>query len=74
MESIYDYAISVMRKKRLEQNISLQTIADYLNVSKTFISNIQNPRQRAKLNLDHVNELAKVFNCSPKDFLPETPI
>ncbi|KAA6328319.1 hypothetical protein EZS27_022774 [termite gut metagenome] len=74
MNDIQEYAVSGMRKKRLEKGISLQAIADYLNVSKTFISNIENPRQRAKLNLGHLNELAKIFQCSPKDFLPDTPL
>ncbi|KAA6304459.1 hypothetical protein EZS27_043892 [termite gut metagenome] len=72
--NIYDYAIQVMRKKRAERGWSQQELADYMNISKTFIGNIENPRQRARLNLGHLNELAKVFQCSPKDFLPDTPL
>ncbi|KAA6339451.1 hypothetical protein EZS27_012617 [termite gut metagenome] len=74
METIYSYAIEIFRKKRNEKHISLQTVADYLNVSKTFICQVENPKQRAKLNLQHINELAKLFQCSPKDFLPESSI
>jgi transcriptional regulator with XRE-family HTH domain len=71
---IYEYTIDVMRKKRREKCISLQTIADCLNVSKTFVANIENPKNRAKLNFAHVNELSKLFECNPKDFLPEQPL
>ncbi|KAA6344058.1 hypothetical protein EZS27_008315 [termite gut metagenome] len=71
---IYDYTIDVMRKKRRDKGISLQTIADCLNVSKTFVANIENPKNRARLNFQHVNELSKLFECSPKDFLPTEPL
>jgi len=27
-----------------------------------------------KYNLIHLNELAKLFKCSPRDFLPEKPL
>jgi transcriptional regulator with XRE-family HTH domain len=74
MESIYDYAIQVMRKKRVEKGWSQQELADYMNVSKGFLGSIENPNRRARLNLFHINELAKVFGCSPKDFLPLEPL
>jgi transcriptional regulator with XRE-family HTH domain len=74
MESIYDYAIQVMRKKRVEKGWSQQELADYMNISKGFLGGIENPNRRARLNLFHINELAKVFECSPKDFLPLEPL
>jgi transcriptional regulator with XRE-family HTH domain len=71
---IYEYAIETMRKKRHEKGISLQGIADCLNLSKTFIANVENQKNRARLNLKHINELSKLFGCSPRDFLPIEPI
>jgi hypothetical protein len=46
-------------------------LAYLLDVSIGFIGNIENPEYRAKYNLNHLNELAKILECSPKDFLPE---
>lgn len=41
-----------------------------LDVSFGFIGNIENPKYSAKYNLNHINKLAFIFECSPKDFLP----
>ena len=27
-----------------------------------------------KFNISHLNEIAKILKCSPKDFLPEDPL
>ena len=53
--------------------ISQKELAYLLEMSIGFIGNIENPKYRAKYNLNHLNELAKIFKCSPKDFLPEKP-
>jgi transcriptional regulator with XRE-family HTH domain len=74
MEAILDYVNTAMRKKRLEKNWSQQELADYVNLSRNFISDIENPKKIAHLNIIHINELAKVFGCSPKDFLPSEPL
>ena len=52
----------------------IDDIAIHLNVSPGFISHIESPHRRAKYNNTHLNELAKVFKCSPKDFFPEKPL
>ncbi|KAA6306543.1 hypothetical protein EZS27_041796 [termite gut metagenome] len=74
MEKIDLYASSVMRAKRTEKGWSQQELGDYMNVSKAFITDIESPTRKAKLNIKHINELAKIFECSPKDFLPEQPL
>jgi transcriptional regulator with XRE-family HTH domain len=68
---IEQYVINAVRKKRIEKGISQKELAYMLDVSIGFIGNIENPEYRAKYNLNHLNEIAKVLDCSPKDFLPE---
>jgi transcriptional regulator with XRE-family HTH domain len=68
---IEQYVINIVREKRIEKNISQRELAYSLDVSIGFIGDIENPKYRAKYNLNHINELAKIFECSPKDFLPE---
>lgn len=68
------YIIEQVKKKRISLNIHQDDIAIHLNLSPGFISHIESPYQRAKYNNNHLNELAKLFNCSPKDFLPEKPL
>ena len=35
------------------------------------VGDIEAGRKGAKYNLNHIYEIAKVFKCSPRDFLPE---
>ncbi len=65
------YVINTVRKKRKETGISQQELAFLLDVSVGFIGDVESPKRRAKYNLNHLNELAKIFKCSPRDFLPE---
>jgi transcriptional regulator with XRE-family HTH domain len=65
------YIVSRVREIRLEQNITQEQIAVYLGVSKGFLGHIESPKFLAKYNTTHLNQLAKVFKCSPRDFWPE---
>ena len=73
LSSIEQYVVDVVRAKRLEKGWSQKELAYQLDVSIGFIGDIENPKYRAKFNLNHINELAKIFECCPKDFLPEIP-
>lgn len=68
------YIISQVKKLRENEDIQQDDIAIHLNVSPGFISHVESPYQRAKYNTSHLNELAKLFKCSPKDFMPEKPL
>lgn len=71
---IDQFIISQVKKKREEANLHQDDVAIHLNLSPSFVSHIESPNQRAKYNTQHLNELAKLFNCSPKDFMPEKPL
>lgn len=49
-------------------------LAADLNVSYGFIGQVENPKFRTKYNLNHLNKLAQIFNCSPRDLVPEKPL
>jgi transcriptional regulator with XRE-family HTH domain len=72
--NIDQFVIDAIRELRIKNGISQREIAYHLNISEGFIGNIENPNYRAKYNLNHINEIAKILECSPKDFLPEKPI
>jgi len=67
------YIINKVKELRLERNISQAVLAIKLEVSDAFIGQIENPKHRAKYNIAHLNKLAQIFGCSPKDFLPDKP-
>jgi len=68
------YIVNRVKEKRILENLTQEDIALQLNVSTGFIGHVESPNFRAKYNATHLNELAKLFKCSIKDFLPETPL
>ncbi len=70
-ETIDQYVIDKIKEIRISKKISQAELARLLDVSEGFIGNIENKNYRAKYNLKHLNELAIIFKCSPKDFMPE---
>ena len=68
------HIIDCVKEMRVDNKMSQAVLAIKLGVSDSFIGAVENPKHRAKYNLEHLNELAKIFKCSPKDFLPENPI
>ena len=71
IDAIEQYIIDAVRQRRTALKISQEKLANELNVSKGFIANVENSNYRAKYNFKHLNELAKILKCSPRDFLPE---
>jgi transcriptional regulator with XRE-family HTH domain len=65
------YIVNQVRQMREDKELSQDDIALHLNLSKGYIGHIESPNFIAKYNTGHLNELAKLFKCSPKDFLPE---
>lgn len=68
------YIIEQVKKKREGLDLHQDDLAIHLNVSPGFISHVESPYQRAKYNTSHLNDLAKLFKCSPKDFMPDKPL
>ncbi len=71
---IEQYVIDKVRNMRQGQGISQAELSLQLNFSEGFVGHVENPKRRDKYNIRHLNELAKIFKCSPKDFLPDTPL
>ena len=70
---IEQFVIDYVIKLRKQKNLNQEDIATILNVKRTFITNIESAKNRAKYNLVHIAKLADHFGVSPQDFLPKTP-
>jgi len=68
------YIIGKVKELRIEFKYSQAVLAVKLGVSDAFIGQIENPKNPCKYSTEQINKLAQIFNCSPKDFLPEKPI
>ena len=49
-------------------------IAMILDVTDGYIGQIESLKSASMYSYDQLNKLAKEFNCSPKDFMPDTAI
>jgi len=67
------YVINKVKEKRMERNLSQSELAVELDVSNGFIGQAESSKSPTKYNLNHLNQLAIIFNCSVKDFIPEQP-
>jgi DNA-binding Xre family transcriptional regulator len=68
------YIIEQVKKRRNEKGISQMELSQKLGLSSSFVSHVESSKRRAKYNVNHLNELARIFECSPKDFWPDKPI
>ena len=71
ISKIDQYVIDFVIKLRDRYKLNQEDIATVLGVKRTFITNIESGRSRAKYNLIHIDKLADHFGMSPRDFLPE---
>jgi transcriptional regulator with XRE-family HTH domain len=71
LSKIDSYIIKTVKEMRIEAGLSQIDLSQKLGMSDSFISHVETPRRRAKYNINHINALAKIFKCSPRDFLPE---
>lgn len=72
--AIETFVIEKVKELRIREGLSQAALADCLNLSKGFIGDVENPKLRAKYNLNHLNEIAKILNCSISDFFPKQPL
>jgi len=68
------YIVEVVKKKRKLLNINQDGIAKELGVTVGYIGQIESKKLKSMYSYEQLNELAKFFKCSPKDFMPEQPI
>lgn len=75
MKSAIKLSISERVKEyRLAKGWSHRYLGDCLNVSHTFIIQIEDPTSDKAYNFDHINALAKIFDCKIWDLIPEYPL
>jgi len=71
---IEQYVIDKVKERRLALGITQKELSFLLEVSEGYIGLVESPNTDDKYSLKRLNDLARVLNCSPKDFLPEGPL
>ncbi len=68
------FVIQKVKEKRIYFEYTQIELSQKLNMSDSFVGHVETPKRRAKYNLNHINAFAKIFKCSPADFLPTKPL
>lgn len=68
------HIVSRVRDMRINSKLGQEDIALHLDVSTGYIGHIESPNFKAKYTTVQINELAKLFKCSPRDFMPDKPL
>lgn len=67
------YIIEKVKTIRKEKGLTQEQLSLRLDKGVGFIGDIESSK-KAKYNIKHLNEIAKILQCSPKDFWPDKPL
>lgn len=73
MTQIEQYVIGRVKKIREQRGVSQAELADLMNVSHSFIGQVESSNYRTKYNLNHLNLIASILECPFADFFPDKP-
>lgn len=74
LSDIEIYIIQRVKSIRKEKGLTQEQLSLKLDKGVGFIGDIEAPSKKAKYNIKHLNDIAKILGCSPKDFWPEKPL
>jgi transcriptional regulator with XRE-family HTH domain len=74
ISKIDEFVINKVKELREKNKFSQKELSLMMDFSEGFVGHVENPKRRDKYNLTHLNILAEIFKCSPRDFLPEKSI
>jgi ribosome-binding protein aMBF1 (putative translation factor) len=74
LSDIDKYIIKKVKEMRESRGLTQASLSLSLGKSTTFISDIEAPSKKVKYNDKHLNDIAKILKCSPKDFWPDMPL
>ena len=74
LSEIDKYVIEKVKEARTNVGMSQKNLSLAIGLSEGFVGNIENPNRKEKYNIRHLNLIAKVLKCSPKDFMPQAPL
>ncbi|MCW3120974.1 MAG: transcriptional regulator [Flavipsychrobacter sp.] len=74
VSKIDKYVIGKVKEKRLEKGFSQSQLAFEMDLPTSFIGMIESGKYEKKYNVSHLNEIARIFECSLYDLLPAKPL
>jgi len=74
LTEIEQYVIEQVKKRRTSKGISQDKLSVMMGLNEKFVTKVENPNRIEKYNINHLNKIAEILECSIRDFFPEDPI
>ena len=74
LTSLELFVIAKVKEKRIERRLTQEKLSLALNKGVGYIGDREAPSKDAKYNIRILNDIAKILDCSPKDFFPDLPL
>lgn len=71
---IEQYVINKVRERRIQAGITQATLSLAMDLGSSFVGNVESSKSDDKYNINHLNKLAIILECSIRDFFPIDPI
>jgi len=71
LSKIEQYVIDKVRELRLKKNYSQTKLSIDMGLSEKFVGNVESTKTDDKYNINHLNKIAEILDCSIKDFFPD---
>lgn len=74
ISKIEQFVIDRVRELRMKAGISQVNLSVDMELNAKFVGNVESGKTPDKYNLNHLNKIAEILNCSIKDFVPDQPL
>ncbi len=74
ISKIEQFVIDRVRELRMKAGVSQVNLSLDMGLNAKFVGNVESSKTPDKYNLNHLNKIAIILNCSVKDFFPDIPI
>jgi len=68
ISKIEQFVIDKVREMRMDAGISQAKLSIEMGLSANFVGNVESSKAHEEYNLNHLNKIAEILNCSIKDF------
>jgi transcriptional regulator with XRE-family HTH domain len=68
------YVIKKIKERRLVLGYSQADLSYDLDVSSSFIGQVESESTDSRYSLERINEIAKILDCTLHDLIPELPL
>jgi transcriptional regulator with XRE-family HTH domain len=70
ISTIEQHVINFVTELRIKNQLTQADIAAIIGTGRSFVNKVEDKKERAKYNLNHIDKLADHFGLSPQAFLP----